>query len=109
MSFLKRIFKYPHNKKNKKPIECVYAGPKMKEPPLDKVYAGPSPVDESQFNEVYAGPEYFEKRKDAPMECVYAGPEIIEKEDIKLLYICPECGCEFDADLDKCPKCGKKR
>lgn len=37
--------------------------------------------NEDEFKCVYAGPEYYKKRKDVEMIDVYAGPEMMEEED----------------------------
>lgn len=62
--WIKSIF----GKKDRGPVECVYAGPVKK------------PVERPAPEGVYAGPEYFENRGPFTGK-VYAGPPIAKKED----------------------------
>ena len=67
----------------KRPVRCVYAGPEqMRNNPASGVYAGPDYFEKKrrrpeEVNDVYAGPEFFEKKSSEPEEVndVYAGPE----------------------------------
>ena len=71
-------------------ISDVYAGPddmddwKKKKKITGKVYAGPGMMKKDEMRCVYAGPEYFNKKKN-PTEGVYAGPEMTERERDKIV------------------------
>ena len=121
--WLKSVF----GKKEKGPIEALYAGPEYfdKRRTSDgKVYAGPEfYINEDPATvEVYAGPEYFEKpspitevthEEEAPLApeeektppeppifmCVYAGPDYFAGRD--------PSGAKLEIKTRECPFCGK--
>ena len=82
--WIKSIFR----RKKKPGMEGVYAGPaEMEGRFFNKVYAGPPKEDDpSQYECVYAGPEYFENMGRDPgsgreFEDVYAGPEFFGESE----------------------------
>ena len=93
-------------------MEGVYAGPDI--PPMAPVYAGPRPT--GQMMMVYAGPEYFAKRrstqedqtgtpspedKGKPTICPVCGSPVAQGR------FCSECGASLPGTLMvKCPGCG---
>ena len=154
--------KYPWTKsifgKNSKKIECVYAGPEQMprfdeesvpvtkpvyaapgtgkirkrnnntSAPMEGVYAGPD-----AFNEVYAGPEYFERPADAldeapeelpvqedmpvqppqqPFMATYAGPQYFNNTGgFGMFYapgglVCKKCGAILKPEYKFCTECG---
>lgn len=137
----KKEIRYPFTKairNRKKRFECVYAGPVMKpgpmegvyagpaaDPPMAPVYAGPAPErDGAEFEDVYAGPEFFERgaqddiAEPVPVEeseasenrfmLVYAGPAWFAKmaQNEKPVPVCERCGARVPENAKFCPDCG---
>lgn len=98
--------KYPLIKaifNRKKRFECVYAGPPAKPGPMEGVYAGPR--NDTPVGRVYAGPA--PKNDEAEFEDVYAGPEFFERE-VEPDEIVEEI-CEPEDDADRAMKEAAKK
>ena len=79
--WIKSIFR---RKKRKDQASAVYAGPEMMNPVGTEkpVYAGPDYFGGGESNKIYAGPERLAGKPDdddRPVEDVYAGPEFFER------------------------------
>ena len=95
------------------PPAPVYAGPEQKGAwvRLDKVYEGPEQMNsgngqsdtDADFNEVYAGPEFFEHDFDepGPAVCVYAGPEYFNRRNAEPTDESPDTSVSQLFDLSK--------
>lgn len=88
---------------NEGQIFCIECGADLRkaaqnaETELNDVYGGPEyfekPVRKTRMERVYAGPEAYRKPDPSPMEGVYAGPEAYRKpneESMQMAYAGPE-------------------
>lgn len=97
---------------------------------FEAVYAAPARFDtarknEAEMNDVYAGPEYFERNADEPAEdipeeikqppmmMVYAGPEYFNSSSRPLGAFsqgeyCANCGTPVKKEYNFCPECGTR-
>ena len=88
---------------NEGQIFCIECGADLRkaaqeaETELNDVYGGPEyfekPVRKTRMERVYAGPEAYRKPDPSPMEGVYAGPEAYKKPDeesMQMAYAGPE-------------------
>ena len=126
--------KYPDSRKkkgrNKAAVRGVYAGPVQIPRNGNDPQEQPDDTDLNQFEDVYGGPEFFEKKpgpEPDPVEfqCVYAGPDYFANNSRPLGMMatggqqtqnassekprfCPECGTPAEKNWLFCPLCGRK-